>query len=276
MIHRLSPSLKLNFKMRVSFALWTAAALCACTSPAPKSSIYEGSTADEAALSSPIPPTAKGFTIPNVHVVHRRNGTIYRGQQPKKKVSELKAAGVHKILIFKNETKTEVRDEEKLLLAIGYRSSDIENIPFRWKEFGDLGLACVQTLTGLRSLVRNTENGLTTYLHCTVGEDRTGYLAGLYRILVEGTPVAEAFREELCEKGYGAGDPQKPAAVVAAIDRELTPLFVYMGAQIKAGVINRKTLDKPQSFIEVCGRPVRPFDFDNDKWTCAPSSKARL
>jgi multiple sugar transport system permease protein len=66
------------------------------------------------------------------------------------------------------------------------------------------------TVRSLKLLRDWTAAGKTTFFHCTVGEDRTGYLAGLYRLLTETTTAKAMFEQEMCERGYSSGNPQKP------------------------------------------------------------------
>ena len=73
----------------------------------------------------------------------------------------------------------------------------------------------------------------------------TGALAGLAKMLFSGADLNTAFENEMCEKGYSAGNPRKPvyypAPVAAAIRQELTPLFLKLAYKIEKGEI---TLDR--------------------------------
>ena len=89
-------------------------------------------------------------------------------------------------------------------------AEDVKSIAFPWKGYPDFKTPCRQTVQGLRFLVGHAQRGMKVYFHCTVGEDRTGELAGLYRMLAEGLDASTAFHGELCEGGYSAGNPQKP------------------------------------------------------------------
>lgn len=191
-------------------------------------------------LTSPFPSAVRGVSIPNAHELTPR---VLRGSAPIGRVAELQAAGVREVLIFKEATSGEVKEEVAELKAAGFTKRQIHEVPFRWRNFKSPAVACQQTLKGLKLLLEAEagERG-KTFFHCTVGEDRTGYLAGLFRMVVRGDTRGAAFERELCENGYEAGNPQKPDVVVQAIRGELTPLFLAMSAKIQDGSITEKTL----------------------------------
>ena len=82
------------------------------------------------------------------------------------------------------------------------------------------------------------------FFHCTVGEDRTGYLAGLWKMLSDNVSRNEAFHNEMCINGYGAGNPIKPDYVVNEIRQDLTPMFTYMAYLIDKNLVSLANLTK--------------------------------
>lgn len=170
-----------------------------------------------------------GVTIPNSFQVDRE-GHIFRGKEPKKLVKQLADIGITDVLIFKNEVKTEVTTEIADLRALGIRP---HHIPFRWKAFESMQKGCEQVVDAL-NLIYNTKarNG-SIYFHCTAGEDRTGVLAGLYRMLEENLSTNQVFKAEMCARGYSDGNPNKPGMVHGAIQKELTPLFIALAVKIE-------------------------------------------
>lgn len=170
-----------------------------------------------------------GLTIPNSFQVDRE-GHIFRGKEPKKLVSQLRDIGITDVLIFKNEVKTEVATEIADLTKLGIRS---HHIPFQWKGFESMQKACEQVVDAV-NLIYNTKarNG-SIYFHCTAGEDRTGMLAGLYRMLEENLSANQVFKSEMCARGYSDGNPNKPGMVHGAIQKELTPLFIALAEKIE-------------------------------------------
>lgn len=178
------------------------------------------------------------LSIENSHQVDR-NGQIFRGREPKKLVHELKDLGITDVIIFKNEVRTEVTEEKVNLKNLGIR---YHHIPFLWKDLTSLRDACRQTIRALRIMKRVKLAGGKVYFHCTAGEDRTGLLAGVYRMLEDGISGKQAFEGEMCRNGYADGNPGKPVYVVSAIEKGLTPLFLQLAESIEAGSLRMKDL----------------------------------
>jgi hypothetical protein len=197
-------------------------------------------------LRSPLPSDVPGITIPNAHLVGQGGpGLVLRGNAPRREeIQQLKTYGITDILIFKKQTSSEVVQEIESLQKAGYAPERIRQIPFLWKDFGSFQETCEMTVQGLRVLseIRDTPRR-GVFFHCTVGEDRTGYLAGLFRMLAEGWDTDRAFRQELCGRGYEAGDPGKAPEVVAKIRAGLTPAYLKMAYLISNGLITRENLD---------------------------------
>ncbi len=170
-----------------------------------------------------------GFTIKNSFQVDKE-GRIYRGKEPKKLVNELYAKGITDVLIFKNEVKKEVTEEIAELTKLGITS---HHIPFGWRNYQSMQLACEQVVDGLNLIHTIKQKNGTIFFHCTAGEDRTGMLAGLYRMLEEKLTAGDVFKTEMCGRGYSDGNPHKPAMVYGAIEKELTPLFVTLAQKIE-------------------------------------------
>lgn len=197
------------------------------------------------ALKSPFLSSINELTTPNSHFVDTE-ARVIRSSTPKKiGIKELKDFDVEQIIIFKKQTRKEVDKEIKELKAIGYKSSQIHHIPFRWKGFESRQVACEQTIQALKIIQaqRAKANG-KVFFHCTVGEDRTGHLAGIFRMLDQGYTRDQAFTEEMCENGYGRGNPKKPWKVYGSIRKELTPLFQYMASLVEDGLIDLNNLDE--------------------------------
>ncbi|MFO0678252.1 MAG: hypothetical protein U0169_17075 [Polyangiaceae bacterium] len=204
-------------------------------------------------LSSPFASTVTGISIPNTHVVGVAGNGILRGMAPRNdaELRSLVDAGVSAVLVFKNQTGTghDVADEMRDLVAAGLDADDVVNVPFQWKDLTGFRETCEQTVEGLAFLRSRIDAGKKTFFHCTVGEDRTGYLAALHRMLDEGGDAKTLFEEEMCERGYGSGNPTKPyRAVVEKLDSELTPVYTKMAFLIRSGALTKTNLDP-----SVCG-----------------------
>lgn len=169
--------------------------------------------------------------------------TLLRGAQPGKVAGDLRDLGIEAVLIFKSDTRGEVAKEVETLLSTGFTESDVHHIPMAWKDL-DLNEACAQTVQALEVLTTAVSEGKTVFFHCTAGEDRTGMLAGLYRIIHEDADVDLMFQEELCDKGYSDGNPGKPRIVTEQIENGLTPLYFALAEKITAAKSSGRTLGK--------------------------------
>lgn len=181
------------------------------------------------ALTSPFASTVEGITIGNTHQVTQG---ILRGSQPGKKLTELAEHGIKEVIIFKSQTKNEVDQELAELKALGIKS---HHIPFRWKELESVQIACEQTIKALQILRKAQKASRPLFFHCTVGEDRTGLLAGLWRMEQDNISMEEAWQSEMCERGYADGNHKKPWVVTKSIHQELTPLFLALAEKIESG-----------------------------------------
>lgn len=197
-----------------------------------------------AGLASKVPATAPGFSIPNTHIIDD-DGQILRGMAPRGQISELVENGVTDILIFKNQTRTEVDDEIQDLLGIGYKKSSIHHIPFKWKDIEDLPMACKQTVRAL-AIIKDVYYSMDRkiFFHCTVGEDRTGHLSGIWDLIFYESTKEGVFKEQMCQRGYSAGNQTKPYKVVSAIRKGLSPLFFKMAKLVESGALSFDNLDE--------------------------------
>lgn len=187
--------------------------------------------AAQAALTSPFSSTVSGLTIPNSHIVSLHpGGAVIRGQAPEVfGIDELKAIGVQRVLIFKMETQGEVTKEMTDLKKKGFNPKNILQVDMPWKDITNFQDVCEMTLKSMQFLEESARSRRSVYFHCTVGEDRTGYLAGLWGLWSgQYKNVNKAFNEEMCARGYEAGDHKKPYVVVKAVRDYLTPTFVKM------------------------------------------------
>jgi protein-tyrosine phosphatase len=197
--------------------------------PAPKRPSASGG------LSSPFESQVAGLPMPNAHVVGTDNGLL-RSMAPRtvEERNALKAFGIGAVLVFKNKTGNgaEVDEEMEWLSAEGIT---VAHIPFVWKDLPAFKESCEQTVDALKFLQTARKARKKTLFHCTVGEDRTGYLAAMERLLAEGGDEVTLFQQEMCERGYGAGNPQKPGFVVGSVEGEMTPLYRKMAKLVADG-----------------------------------------
>ena len=171
-------------------------------------------------------------SIGQVKNYHALSEQIFRSAAPGKNNAFLSQVGFTHVLIFKNEVSNEVQAEINELSKIIPRQN-IYQVPFKWKGLGPLEESCGEVIKALQYLVQIEKSRSSKILfHCTAGEDRTGALAGLYRMLYNQWSVDRAFNDEMCPYGYEAGDKGKPANVVATVRQEVTPVFLAVASLI--------------------------------------------
>lgn len=173
------------------------------------------------------------------------DGTLIRGAQPSKtNVSVLVESGVEEVLILKVDTKGEVAREIEALLDAGLPEDRVHHLLMQWNK-PDVANTCEQAATALEIITAAQAEGRSLYFHCTAGEDRTGMVAGLFRIFTEGIEVDDAFQNELCARGYADGHSRKPSHVTNAVHRSLTPLFFELADRLKTANENGEELPSP-------------------------------
>lgn len=162
--------------------------------------------------------------------------SVVRGPQPNepKDVQKLKEMGITDVVIFKKDTQSSNVKETAALIQAGMHPSKILEIPFPWKDMPEFQTVCQMTVAALERIRQVELAGGRTYFHCSMGEDRTGYLAGLYRLAAgQSKNITEVFQKEMCDRGYEAGNPNKPVGtVVMAIRRGLTPAYLILAKRI--------------------------------------------
>ena len=233
---------------------------------------------------SPFASTIADVGIRNAHVVAEdaSGAQLVRGMKPFRPADfeDLTELDVKAVLMFKKPTAaSEATEEADALADIGIPAARFVNIPFGWKNFVDFEEPCRQTVQGLKVLHDWVGAGQTAFLHCTVGEDRTGHLAGLYRLLTDpSASVATIFNDELCEHGFSSGNPQKPFAGVAKeIDEDLTPLYLKMAFKIANGELTPSSLDEAVCASDPADDPqFAGAMWDAQAYRCKPSSLYRL
>ena len=192
----------------------------------------------EASLVSPVPSSVPGTRVTNVHLIDKDQGRVYRGMRIRDKedaVNLQNVIGMTDVLIFRAASSgVGVDDELKILAEIGLPKASVCHIPFEWKKFPSFQVACEQSLEALRLMRESVKTaGKSLYLHCTVGEDRTGYIAALYNMIYLGWSEDRAFTEEMCARGYADGNPIKPAEVSEIIHSAVTPVFLKMSHLVR-------------------------------------------
>lgn len=178
--------------------------------------------------------SVSALAVGEIRNFHPLSEQIFRSAAPgNANIPLLAPAGFTHVLIFKNQTKNEVETEKRSLEKFGIHAENIYHIPFKWEDMGALDDSCDQVVQALALLAQIERSRSKKILfHCTLGEDRTGALAGLYRMLYSQWNIDRAFTEEMCARGYEAGDKGKPWKVVSSVRAEVTPVFLAVASLI--------------------------------------------
>ncbi len=186
--------------------------------------------------------SAERVSLPNMHVVLEKNAQgapVYRSNSPyqTQHVLEIMDLNIETVVVYKSFYDKKDKD---LLYSLytdsGYDTSRLTHIPMPWKQDGkkpfNYKKACEMTVQAMEIVQQSTGPAL---FHCTVGEDRTGMMAGLLKIQSGGMSTVKAFRDEMCARGYEAGNPTKTEspAVVKAVREALTPLYLKMATVLQ-------------------------------------------
>lgn len=188
-------------------------------------------TSLQAGLQSSYESTVANLSTPNAHYVG--SSSAIRGQAPrsKKEFVELKELGIATVIIFKNQTKTEVDREIDILNELGM---NYVHLDFPWKDVTDFTPVCENAKSALKILKGSNDIGQMTFFHCTVGEDRTGTLAGLFlQVIGEERDVGVIYQNEMCAKGYADGNKKKHFSVARKVKESLNPVFLKMSYLLK-------------------------------------------
>lgn len=187
---------------------------------------------------SPKKSEVKGLpTIANASYVekNKKGGAIIRGNAPLNytNLKLMKDFGIADFIIFKKDTRGEVKGEITGLLNAGFTKDQISNIAFDWADNKDFTPGCQKFIQGIDLLKASMKNNKKIFFHCTTGEDRTGALAANYLLAVKkGANIKKLFKKEMCAKGYEAGDPDKDQEVVDKIRTGLTQTFLKTAFRI--------------------------------------------
>lgn len=175
-----------------------------------------------------------GLTLGNTHEVYEGKGKLLRGHEPAKDAKQLTDIGVTDVVIFKHDNKGEVAKEIEDLKKLGIPEERITAIDMPWKDIEDMKDPCRKTLQAMNAMLAVAATpGRVGYFHCSAGQDRTGMLAGLLRMITAGWTAEKAFVSEMCAHGYGFGDTTRPANVSKAVETNLTPIFLQIASQIE-------------------------------------------
>jgi tyrosine-protein phosphatase SIW14 len=154
--------------------LLLAASLCAQSSTSP---------------STPVVPHTYGerLKLPGVHNAGKISDSLYRGAQPHaESLQQLKDLGITTIVDLRGEDRERVTWERKQAESLGIR---FVNIPISgWSPPTN------EQLAEFLSLFHGSPQQ-KIFVHCRLGEDRTGVFTAVYRMAIEKWPAKEAMKE---------------------------------------------------------------------------------
>lgn len=227
-----------------------------CSGPAKKSgTVSEGDLTLRTLKSTHTPLESIG----NVHSL-RADDRILRGASPEGHTELLKENGVTDILIFRDGVGPHNDNEKKELRKVGYTTSQIHHIPMSWKNVSSFEKACADVVSALKIMHTVESNPRRKlYVHCTMGEDRTGLISGLYRMVFQGWSAQKAYQQEMCAYGFAESSPQKPQFVVETVNSNLKSLFARMAVLIESGALTKDTLNVAACKMSISENKVRPI-----------------
>lgn len=205
----------------------------------------------------PSPELRPLFSTLNTHSVSldsEGKPKILRGMDPYEKLPELARNGITDVLVFKPVGKTGAETEE---FKAKVRASGVPNVhvfEMPWKDIYKPSEACIHVVRALKYIKEVDESpDRKMFAHCTVGEDRTGILMGLYRMVKEGWTKEKAFQDEMCRWGYERGNPKKPVKkVVCEIREGLTPLYLRLARAVEYNQLTWNSLSNPHIDAKIC------------------------
>lgn len=187
---------------------------------------------------APKPSAVEGLPIANSYYVekNKKGGAIIRGSAPLNHINLelMKKFGISEVIIFKNDKAGEVKSEIGGLSELGFKADKVTHIDFDWKDNQNFSSGCKKIIQGIDLLKLALKNNKKIFFHCTTGEDRTGVLATSYLLSVsKNADIKTLFKDEMCAKGYEAGDADKDKEVVQRIREGLTKTFLKTAYRIK-------------------------------------------
>jgi 2'-5' RNA ligase len=197
---------------------------------------------------SPLLSTIPDLTLANFHYVdkNKNGGAIIRGNAPlgHKNLGLMKNFGISEYIIFKNDKSGEVRSEIGGLLELGIKKENITHIDFDWKDNQEFTSGCKKIIQGIDLMKLAMKDNKKIFFHCTTGEDRTGALAASYLLSQKPkSDIKKIFQEEMCNRGYEAGDPDKDVEIVAKIRLGLTKTFLKTAYRIDEAKTKKQVID---------------------------------
>ena len=125
--------------------------------------------------------------VPGINNAGKLNGFLYRGAQPHaESLGQLKNLGITTIVDLRKEDPARREREKKEAESLGLR---FVSIPV-----GGWSAPTNEQVAQFLSLFRSNPNE-KVFVHCMLGEDRTGVFVATYRMAIEKWPAQQALKE---------------------------------------------------------------------------------
>jgi tyrosine-protein phosphatase SIW14 len=121
--------------------------------------------------------------VPGIFYVAKVNDGFYRGSNPSQALPELKKLGIRTIINFRYLDRDDYRPQAE---AAGFN--------YHWLSFQAHQAPTKEQIKEFLQIVNDPANQ-PVYIHCAQGIDRTGLMAGIYRIEHDGWSNAQALAE---------------------------------------------------------------------------------
>jgi hypothetical protein len=206
--------------------------------------------------------SAAGFRLANVHWVG--DGALWlRGRAPRTEAdfNELRAAGVQRLLVLGAEP-----GDEGARLGLG--SAEIRSVALGEGSFRE---TCRAAVRALRELDRARADLACLYFQGS--DDATGALATLALVARANADAAPTFQREACENGFGAGDPDRSPAELAAVEATLAPAVRKVAWLLTTGAM--RALDDRACDVDPEPAMGEHPAFAPARFTCGTSTRWR-
>ncbi|MBS1992882.1 MAG: tyrosine-protein phosphatase [Cyanobacteria bacterium SZAS LIN-2] len=136
--------------------------------------------------------TSRKFTVPDLPHYFVVDEGLHRGAQPTPRGFEiLRDQGLKTVINLRDEQPMRI-DEAEIIRSLGMTYVSIDMDPFL--------PAPDEKIEKFLKVVTDTKNS-PSFVHCLHGQDRTGMMVGIYRMVVHGFEYQQAF-EEMCALGF--------------------------------------------------------------------------